>query len=102
MKHKVKLQCGDLHLSIHRTDLNLDQLLDFASRANPKRGFLFVSKILGKHLACSPAQMRMSYDLLARKIGTSSKTSLVIGMAETATGLGAGVAESLARVSDIQ
>lgn len=102
MEHKVKLQCGELHLRINKADLELNQLLDFASRANPKRGFLFVSKVLGKHLSCTPAQMRDSYDRLAQKIGLSSKTSLVIGMAETATGLGAGVADSLAYLSSNQ
>lgn len=102
MKHSIKLQCGDLQLNVSKTELPLDQLLDFASRANPKRGFLFVSKVLGKHLPCSPKQMRACYERLAHKIGTSSKTSLVIGMAETATGLGAGVAESLAHISNSQ
>ena len=99
MKHKIQLQCGILHLNIQRADVELDELLNFASRANPKRGFLFVSKVLGKHLPCSPVQMRSSYQSLAQKVGISSKKTLVLGMAETATGLGAGVADSLAQIS---
>ncbi len=75
----------------------LDDLLGFASRENPKRGFLFVSKILGKHVPVKPSTMRATYDLLVSQLRSDSST-FVVGMAETATGLGAGFADSLARV----
>lgn len=36
-------------------DLKLDHLFQMAARINKKRGFLFVSKLLGKHLPVHPA-----------------------------------------------
>ena len=77
--------------------MKLDDLLDFATRANPRRGFLFVSKVLGKHIPCRPKLMREVYERFADEIGVLTAPAWVVGMAETATGLGAGVADSLAR-----
>jgi hypothetical protein len=71
------------------------ELLSVQARHNPKRGFLFVSKVLGKHLAVSLENMRQTYRVLAEKSWVNlAKTQgdvLVIGMAETATQLGYGV-----------
>lgn len=97
MEYEVAIACGRLQLRTIREDLPLPQLLDFASRQNPRRGFLFVSRVLGKHIPCSPATMRRTYRRLARHIGPVPGPVLGIGLAETATGLGAGVADSLAR-----
>lgn len=36
----------------------LEDLLDFAQRINPKRAFLFVSKVLGRHIPVAPSTMR--------------------------------------------
>ena len=80
--------------------MKLDELLGFATRANPRRGFLFVSKVLGKHIPCRPKLMRDVYERLATEIGPLISPAWVIGMAETATGLGAGVADSLSRRHD--
>ena len=74
----------------------LDDLIDFASRENQKRGFLFVSKVLGKHIPVAPAVMRAIYNELA-DLCYIDESTYVIGMAETATGLGAGVADSLSK-----
>ena len=96
MSYNVNLACGQFTLKVKRSDLALEELLGFASRSNPKRGFLFVSKVLGKHIPCTPSKMREIYNILAQKVGVSSLPTLVFGMAETAIGLGAGVADSLA------
>ncbi len=64
------------------------QLCDFAARANPKRGFLIVSKVLGRHLPAAPHAMRAAADALAVQIpGGLAEPVLFCGMAETATGL---------------
>ncbi|NCP15292.1 MAG: hypothetical protein GW858_14225 [Sphingomonadales bacterium] len=64
------------------------QLCDFAARANPKRGFLIVSKVLGRHLPAAPHAMRAAADALAAQIpGSLAEPVLFCGMAETATGL---------------
>jgi hypothetical protein len=97
LDYQISLRAGTLHINTRREELPMETLVDFASRHNPKRGFLFVSKVLGKHIPCRPSRMRQVYDRLAETLGKLPKPVVVIGMAETATGLGAGVAHSLAR-----
>lgn len=62
-------------------------LCDFAARANPKRGFLIVSKVLGRHLPTPPEALRSAADALAAQIPALPEPVLFCGMAETATGL---------------
>lgn len=97
MQYRIAIRAGRLAIATRREDLPLEALLDFASRQNPKRGFLFVSKVLGKHIPCRPRRMREVYERLAERLGNLPAPVLVMGMAETATGLGGGVADSLAR-----
>lgn len=64
------------------------ELCDFAARANPKRGFLIVSRVLGRHLPTPPQALRAAADALAAQIpGDLLGPVLFCGMAETATGL---------------
>jgi len=90
------IQAGTLNIDFSQGEARLNDLIGFASRENEKRGFLFVSKVLGKHIPVKPSVMRSIYDELADLCTIDSHTH-VIGMAETATGLGAGVADSLSR-----
>lgn len=74
----------------------LDELFGMAERRNPKRAFLFVSKVLGRHIPVAPRIMRTVYRQLAGQFpGLDTGPVLVIGMAETAVGLGAGVFDEL-------
>lgn len=97
MRYQAALPSGRLQLNLQRSDWPLEALLDFATRRNPRRGFLFVSKVLGKHLPCSPQRIRASYAALAAQLPPLPEPVWVIGLAETATALGAGVAEALAQ-----
>lgn len=93
----ISLPTGSLNIQINESEDLFNQYIDFAARNNPKRGFLFVSKILAKHYPCQPSQMRASYTDLVNKllsIEKNSKHFLFIGMAETATALGLGVYEA--------
>lgn len=77
-------------------DWAFDQLLDFAERINPKRCFLFVSKVLGKHIPVQPSVMQKTYHDLASLIPEGLPQPVtVIGMAETAICLAAGVHQAL-------
>lgn len=97
MRMNKVIQAGTLSLTLSKQDQSrLLQLVDFASRENQKRGFLFVSKVLGKHIPVRPSAMRAIYNELADRLPLTAD-AFVVGMAETATGLGAGVADSLAR-----
>lgn len=87
----IALPTGELSLSV-RDGPPLRDLCDFAARSNPKRGFLIVSKILGRHLPASPAEMRGSMQALAQKVAADLPQPVVfLGLAETATALGQGV-----------
>lgn len=86
----VALETGTLTLRGADADA-LEELCDFAARANPKRGFLIVSKVLGRHLPTSPSAFRESVAALAAKLPSDMAAPVVfLGMAETATGLAQG------------
>lgn len=87
----VDLPTGRLALHGAPAD-RIGELCDFAARANPKRGFLIVSKVLGRHLPTPPQAMRGAADDLAALIpGDLPGPVLFCGMAETATALGQAV-----------
>ncbi|MEM6159611.1 phosphoribosyltransferase domain-containing protein [Erwinia sp. P6884] len=74
------------------SDLPLETLFDIAERKNPKRAFLFVSKVLGRHIPVSPSTMQETYVQLAEQIPeVLPGPVLFIGMAETAVGMAAGI-----------
>ncbi|MGL4741052.1 MAG: phosphoribosyltransferase domain-containing protein [Sarcina sp.] len=108
----------------NKYNLELEDLITMGKRANnTKRNFLFISKLLGKHIAINPKICRIAGTLLAANfIGNqrfdielldilqgkkllgqdvtrytyeSNEKVLVLGFAETATGLGMAVASSI-------
>lgn len=91
----VSLASGRLTLSVAESDWPLDRLCGFASRRNPRRGFLIVSRVLGRHLPARPSEMRRSLRDLASKVPDLPGPVLVVGLAETAVGLGHGLFEEL-------
>jgi hypothetical protein len=92
----VQLETGTLQLELEAGSVSLNRLLGFAARVSSKRKFLLVSKVLGKHYPVTPKMMSWSYRALARLVLSKSAgdSSVWIGMAETATGLGYGVFEA--------
>lgn len=74
---------------------SLLELLGVGARRNPKRGFLLVSKVLGKHIPTRPKLARRAWKDLAKQIGDLGllrhERAHFIGLAETATALGQGV-----------
>ncbi len=95
----IRLPRGTLDLTYktsHSYPYELEDLLDFAQRINPKRAFLFVSKVLGRHIPVAPHTMRRAFTDLANLLPNDlPQPILVIGMAETAVGLSAGVHQAL-------
>lgn len=88
----ANLMRGQLEVKIDEAILPPDALFGFAERRNPKRAFLFVSKVLGRHIPVPPSVMAASFERLAAEIPADLPGPvLMIGMAETAVGLGAGV-----------
>lgn len=81
-------------------DDRLTDLLGLALRRNPKRAHLLVSNVLGKHVPQSPSVVYGHGFALGRRVrdllGTEeARTAVVLGYAETATGLGHSVADGL-------
>lgn len=86
----IALPTGEL--TLRTTDpAALDRLCAFAARANPKRGFLVVSRVLGRHLPARPADMRRAMAALAAQLAADLPGPIAfLGMAETATALAQG------------
>ncbi|MEY2245024.1 phosphoribosyltransferase [Streptomyces sp. BF23-18] len=81
-------------------DEGLKGLLGLALRRNPKRAHLLVSNVLGKHVPQSPAVVHGYGVELGRRVrellGTEdARAAVVLGYAETATGLGHSVADGM-------
>ena len=88
----AQLMRGRLDVTVDASQIDPGSLFGFAERRNPKRAFLFVSKVLGRHIPVRPSIMNSSFNSLAAQIPDDLPGPvLVIGMAETAVGLGAGV-----------
>ncbi|MFJ3721468.1 phosphoribosyltransferase [Streptomyces sp. NPDC090045] len=78
----------------------LTELLGLALRRNPKRAHLLVSQVLGKHVPQSPQTVYAAGYGLGERVRAllgedGAATAVVLGYAETATGLGHCVADGL-------
>ncbi|WP_051814225.1 phosphoribosyltransferase [Streptomyces iakyrus] len=81
-------------------DGRLAGLLGLALRRNPKRAHLLVSNVLGKHVPQSPSVVYGYGVELGRRVrdllgDDEARRAVVLGYAETATGLGHSVADGL-------
>ncbi|THA78138.1 phosphoribosyltransferase [Streptomyces sp. A0642] len=81
-------------------DGELRELLGLALRRNPKRAHLLVSNVLGKHVPQRPSVVYGAGFELGRRVGEllgeeGARNAVVLGYAETATGLGHAVADGL-------
>ncbi|MET7679721.1 phosphoribosyltransferase [Streptomyces sp. NPDC005423] len=82
-------------------DAGLTGLLGLALRRNPKRAHLLVSNVLGKHVPQSPSVVYGHGFALGRRVrellgDDEARRAVVLGYAETATGLGHSVADGVA------
>ncbi|MFJ2176237.1 phosphoribosyltransferase [Streptomyces sp. NPDC087851] len=80
-------------------DDGLRDLLGLALRRNPRRAHLLVSNVLGKHVPQSPAVVHGTGVRLGERVrellGADVARAVVLGYAETATGLGHAVADGV-------
>ncbi|MFD8303886.1 phosphoribosyltransferase domain-containing protein [Streptomyces sp. NPDC059690] len=81
-------------------DDELTELLGLALRRNPKRAHLLVSNVLGKHVPQSPSVVYGYGFALGRRVrellgAEEAGQAVVLGYAETATGLGHSVADGI-------
>lgn len=90
MMSYLKFNC-DINITDNPLNLNIDDYLEVAVRNNPKRRFLFVSKVLGKHLACKADDMDDVGRLIVeayKKKNINGNNGTVISFAETGTAIG--------------
>lgn len=92
--YRAELPTGVLDVQVREAAFPLDELCGFAARNNRKRGFLFLSKVLGKHWPATPSRMRRVHEYLASALDLGPGPWAFMAMAETATGLGQGVFEA--------
>ncbi|WP_328909981.1 phosphoribosyltransferase [Streptomyces sp. NBC_00234] len=81
-------------------DGELQELLGLALRRNPKRAHLLVSNVLGKHVPQKPSVVYGAGFELGERVRdllgeAEARRAVVLGYAETATGLGHAVADGL-------
>lgn len=82
---------GQLDVIVRNNSQNnsfdVTDIMEVGSRNNSKRGFLFVSKILGKHIPNNPKIINRYTQKLTNKIKNKIKNDnvLFVGFAETAT-----------------
>lgn len=99
--HQAHLSRGLIQVQVDNALIEPEAMFGFAERINPKRSFLFVSKVLGRHIPVAPKLMAETFELLAGQIDAGLPGPvLFIGMAETAIGLAAGVHLEYSRVTD--
>ena len=92
---QATLPTGELCVRVVQCLLPPEELFTFAVRRNPKRAFLFLSRVLGKHLPVAPRRMADIHRQLAGLLPPDLPEPLLfIGMAETATALGQGLFEA--------
>lgn len=98
MRLTAEMTTGSAAVEIFDSVVPPEDLFGFAERRNPKRAFLFVSKVLGRYVPVCPQVMRQTYSQLAARMPADLPGPvLVIGMAETAIGMGAGVHDAMTR-----
>ncbi|GAA0122707.1 MAG: phosphoribosyltransferase domain-containing protein [Clostridium argentinense] len=79
IQNKLKL---DIEITENQYNIPYTALFSVAARKNPKRSFLFVSKVIGKHIPMSPYNLRLVGNILARDY-FSKKNNLVDNNIET-------------------
>ncbi|MGX9758618.1 phosphoribosyltransferase family protein [Clostridioides difficile] len=90
MKNCLNFNC-EIDIVDNPLNLDLNDFLDIGVRNNSKRRFLFISKKLGKHLACKPSEMDNLGKLMATIYNKKNKVTsngTVIAFAETGTAVG--------------
>jgi hypothetical protein len=86
---------GFVDLCVDHARLPLDVLCDFAARRNIRRGFLILSRVLGRHVPSRPRDMQAAVSALTDQLVDAEPEMtgpvLFVGLAETAICLGQSV-----------
>lgn len=93
LRHRKAFRHGDTADTL-ADEPGIADLVQPGLRKNPRRAHLLVSTVLGKHLPTDPVRVRDAGDRLGDLVRAvlGAQDAVVLGFAETATGLGHGVA----------
>jgi adenine/guanine phosphoribosyltransferase-like PRPP-binding protein len=98
----IDIPSGNLELKVCDGSYELSDLCGFAARCNPKRGFLFVSKVIGRYLATRPSTMNKVFATLTDKLPKDlTGPVVVLGVAEAGLALAQCVHRELALARDV-
>ncbi len=99
-KRAAKLQTGSIETTFAE-GVDSELLFGFGERINPRRSFVFVSRVLGRHIPVTPTNVRQSFTGLAQYLPNDLPGPILMtSMAETAVGLGAGVHDAYLRQTE--
>ncbi|MFK7857778.1 MAG: phosphoribosyltransferase domain-containing protein [Granulosicoccus sp.] len=91
VRRTATLSTGQIETE-HHSGTQHDGLYGFGERINPRRSFVFVSRVLGRHIPVRPTVARQAFTSLADQLPADLQGPILMtSMAETAVGLGAGV-----------
>jgi hypothetical protein len=90
----IKIPTGRIEVG-HIEGKPITEIAGFASRYNNKRHFLIASKVLGKYIPTKPSDISRAQDELASLYIPINHKTLFIGFAESCSGFGNGVFESV-------
>lgn len=91
IRRSAMLSTGQIRTE-HPAGSDNQSIYGFGERINPRRSFVFVSRVLGRHIPVSPFVARQAFTSMANNLPANlTGPVLITSMAETAVGLGAGV-----------
>ena len=93
----IKTYITDIKNNVGELKFSTDNIVVEHRSNNPKRDFLFVNKVQGKHIPCKPKDTIKMCKLLASLINKSLENErvLVVGFCETATAIANIIADNL-------
>lgn len=96
----TELSTGTMRVWSHSSQTELDNLCALGARENPRRGFLFVSKLNGRYEAVRPSTLHRACDQLAQQVPfTLPGPVLFVSIAEAGLAIGGAVYEHWLRAS---
>lgn len=88
--YRFELPTGRLEVSAEPGQVALRDVCSFAARRNPKRGFLFASRVLGRYFPVLPSVLEDMQLRLAARLPELEGPAVVLGVAEAGIALAQG------------
>ena len=100
LKYEFNLPNGTLTINTTKETIPFEDAIRIGARNNPKRGFLIISTLIGRHWPTKPSTMNHIMNMMADQIGNIETPVTFIGMAETAVGIGEGISAAWQKINN--